>query len=44
MTKEFESIFKNVKHGYKDFSLQKGDNKIMNQLLLMFYLNRKILK
>ena len=31
MKKEFESIFKNIKHEYKDFSLQKGDWKNFEQ-------------
>ena len=46
--KEFENIFRNVKHKDKDFSSRKETgkilSKIMNQLLLMFYLHHKIVK
>ena len=46
--KEFENIFRNVKHKDKDFPSRKETgkilSKIMNQLLLMFYLHRKIVK
>ena len=48
MKKEFENIFKNIKHEDKDFLLHKRDweilNKIMNQLLLISYFYQKIVK
>ena len=48
MKKEFENIFKKVKHEDKDFLLHKRDweilNKIMNQLLLISYFYQKIVK
>ena len=48
MKKEFENIFKKIKYEDKDFLSQKKKekilNKIMNQLLLMSYLYRKIVK
>ena len=45
MKKEFENIFKKIKHEDKDFSsYQRVWSKIMNQLLLMSYLHHKIVK
>ena len=48
MKKEFENIFKKIKHEDKDFLLHKRDweilNKIMNQLLLISYFYQKIVK
>ena len=50
MKKEFENIFMKIKHEDNDFSFfifqETGKilNKIMNQLLLMSYLYRKIVK
>ena len=48
LKKEFEKVFKNIKHEDKAFSLQKRDwghfEQKMNQLLLIFYLHHKIVK
>ena len=48
LKKEFDKVFKNIKHEDKDFSLQKRDwghfEQKMNQLLLIFYLHHKIVK
>ena len=48
MKKEFENIFKKVKHEDKDFSLHKRGwenfEQIMNQLLLMSYFYQNIVK
>ena len=44
--KEFENIFKKIKHEDKDFSSHKRDweNKTMNQSLLMSYFHQNIVK
>ena len=46
--KEFENIFKKIKHEDKDFSSHKRDweilNKKMNQSLLMSYFHQKVVK
>ena len=48
MKKEFENIFKKIKHEDKDFHLTKETakilNKIMNQLLLMSYFHPRMVK
>ena len=48
MKKEFENIFKKIKHEDKDFSLHKRDwenfEEKMNQLLLISYFYQKIVK
>ena len=47
MIKEFENIFQKIKHEDKDFSSQKRDQENFernNQLLLMSYMHRKIMK
>ena len=48
MKKEFENIFKKIKHEDKDFLSQKGDwenlNKTMSQSLLMSFFHHKIVK
>ena len=48
MKKEFENIFKKIKHEDKDVLSQKGDwenlNKTMSQSLLMSFFHHKIVK
>ena len=48
MKKEFENIFRKIKHESEDFSSQQRDwnilNKITSQSLLLSYLHHKIVK